>query len=478
MATPETEEERLRRQRRERMNAEMSHVPPPKVSPEATLRNAQAAELVQNLGALGQASTAIDAVNRTAPAEGQPNAMHLEQTRAKVLTGTMTDMGRAVSNWADLSRRQAAAPAAPAAPAAAAPAPAPAAPAAAPPGGATTPAADPQNEYGPPRPAATVANVGAMPQPQMVQSEPADLGQPPEAEDPFQYADRVKPMIDEALARGRTDIAARIQSEFTQLSRDHFAALNARYETDILPRAKQIQAELLKQKGKMLPAQFAQEARAVAMQAAEQREQMMAYMYSALRDPVLSQEAIAMFNDSPFIEPGVKVREFKVDPQARILYGIGEDGQPVNLMNGQPFAVPLDAAEALREKWYGSKKGQEPYTLKAGERRYDANNRLVAEGGADPEGSGRGGAAFSRNLDDARKAVDSRFGRDTSTGIMLNDSPQAREQYEAVMKRAEAYVSQQMNPVEAAARAYADVMGGGAASGGEYTGPRPWASGT
>lgn len=469
-----TAEERRAEERRRRQAAEMSHGaarrdPLPGRDPASLARWAADGELARQREQLG--AMLGNARSWTGTMRGSVDAAEAQAAREQyvaALEGATAATGRAVGAWVDSGGKPATRPVAPRATPHAAPA-----PVSAPVGAPRQP--DP-SEFGPPRRAAAdvVASLGALP----IAEARADSSAPPleQTEDPFssEWRERVQPMIDEALARGRTDIAERISSEYSNVARNRWAALNAIFETETLPEVKRMHRELLRHKSKQLPSELANEARAVAMRAAEQQQQQLAYIYGALRDPVLAPLAVEMFNDSPFIEPGVKVREFQVDPASGVLYGIGDDGRPVNLLGGQPFAVPLDAADRLYERWYGAKR--EAYTLKPGERRYDERNRLVAEGGRDTTGAAGASAAFSRNLDDARRHVDSQFGRDTQTGILMNDTPEKREQYDAVMKRAEAYLAHGATPVQAASRAMADVTGLATAtnSGGEYAGPRPW----
>jgi hypothetical protein len=108
------------------------------------------------------------------------------------------------------------------------------------------------------------------------------------------------------------------------------------------------------------------QANELALQAGAQQRRIMAYAYGLERNDMTAGAGVRLLNQSKVLEPGVVIDRFEVgetqgvgpDGKAALvpaIIGVDANGQPVNTLNGQPFVIPIEQAEALYAEEFGGK---------------------------------------------------------------------------------------------------------------------------
>lgn len=306
-----------------------------------------------------------------------------------------------------------------------------------------------------------------------------------EAEDPFPYMDRVNAMVDAAMKEGRTDIAEKIMGEYEGLITKRFRAMEAHYDTRIMPDVKRVQAELQRHQGRMLPQQLRDDALKVAEAAQTHQADALVYAYGLMRNPLTKPMGLKLVSATNMIAPGAQVADVGVveGPNGEpIIEVYGPDGQPVPMARGEPFRVPLDAAEAAFQERYGTGKDGKLTVLNPGDIAVDSRGRQRAANTSPARGAGGQADDDRANVNMARQELALAFGAkvDPISRMLDTSAINDPEAYTAALAEVEDLIRSGVPPMQAQAlvvqryRGAARPGAGAGDSGGQYTGPRPW----
>lgn len=187
---------------------------------------------------------------------------------------------------------------------------------------------------------------------------PAAAAVPPEQDKPaFSYLAQVEAMERRAMEIGRPEEAARVRGEYNRLIDGQFRTLETNFKTKTLPQVQAMQAALLEHQGKQLPRELAIQARQVTLQAAQQQQEMLGYIYGLVRNDATKGLGVKYFNESELLEPSVQVADFIVDDQG-MLVGLDAQGGVVKMSSGEEFRFPVEAAEQLYRDLFESERNQ------------------------------------------------------------------------------------------------------------------------
>lgn len=322
-----------------------------------------------------------------------------------------------------------------------------------------------------PAPTAVLASNGVMPAAPAAQPQaaPAAPGQAPDFSDdntpPFWYADAVRAAEEQAMSLGRVDDAAAIRQNYNSFIDGQFRTLETEYETKTLPKVQQIRTAMLNNQLDQLPAQFAAEARSTVMQAAQQQQQMLAFMYGLVRNDATRGLGVKYFNESKLLEPGVQVNDFIVDGDRVV--GIDNQGKVVKLSSGQDFALPVEDLEGLYNQFYGPQR-RDNMIVPKGSVAVSNGGQVIFDNrqpddGTDAEGNSRIAADVKTGTFALARALNLEL--DATGKMMAGVDPQTNQTWLTLSAEVEKAIRAGMPPQQAALEVFRRYQGGQAAAG-------------
>lgn len=297
---------------------------------------------------------------------------------------------------------------------------------------------------------------------------------PPEQDRPsFEYADQVAAGVKEAMRRGRPDIAAKIQREYADLITGQYRALEQQYEMEVLPQVHAMRKELMAYQGKAMPQELAIKANELAMQAQDSQARLLAYAYGLERNAMTAGSGIQLFNQSKLVEPGVELAQIEV--RDGVMVGLDAQGQPVNFLNGQPFMVPIQEAEALYQQYFGREKEY----MKLGEGDKVIDPKTGATVASNPKSPGGTPSELLSSSKAAATIIAQEFGAtyDPVRQMIDESTIKDRPSYTKALAEMEGLIRGGMPPYEAAnqvAQKYRAAATAIQPKGDPYSGAIPW----
>lgn len=267
------------------------------------------------------------------------------------------------------------------------------------------------------------------------------------------------------MSLGRVDDAAAIRANYNRFIEGQFRTLETEYETKTLPKVQQIRTAMLNNQMEQLPANFAAEARSTVMQAAQQQQQMLAFMFGLAGNEATRGLSVKYFNESKLIEPGVQVADLVVDGDK--LIGVDNQGKVVKLSSGQDFAFPVEDVAALYNQFYGPQRRDNMIVPKGsvavsnqGQVIYD--NRQPDDGGTDSEGNSQTQSAVKTGTFALARVLGIEL---DSTGRMMEGvDDNTRQTWLALSAEVEKAIRSGMPPQQAALEVYRLYTGSQAAA--------------
>lgn len=335
-----------------------------------------------------------------------------------------------------------------------------------------------------PAPAAVVAANGVMaPPPASAPREtPAAAPEKEQEKDmhAFHYLGQVQAMEAKAMALGRPEEAARVRGEYNRLIDGQFRSMETDWKTKTLPQVQSIQKMLLDHQGKQVPKELVVKARETTLQAAQQQQQMMGFLYGLARNDATKPLGIQYFNESEMIQPGDKLADLVVVDG--MLVGVDEGGQPVQMSGGQDFRFPIEAAEQLYKSLFESER-RDNVIVPKGAKLVNTNDGRVIADNPDLNAGRDDGPTRSEDLSAVRFAYD---GIANALGLKLSDTgklmedidPSARAAHTQLTAEAGLLVRSGVPPEQAVEQVMQKHRGSAAATApstsGRYDGVRPW----
>jgi hypothetical protein len=329
-----------------------------------------------------------------------------------------------------------------------------------------------------PAPAAVAASRGVAPSAPVDVSRETPQEVPPELDLPaFHYREQVEAMERKAMEQGRPEEAARLRGHYNQLIDGQFRHIESEYKAKTLPQVQAIQAELLKFQGKQLPRELAMKAREAVMQAGQQQQQMLGYLYGLTRNEATKGLGIKYFNESELLEPGVQLADLVVDEKTGMLIGVDASGATVKMSSGQEFAFPIDAAEQLYKDLYESDKDD---STKLGEGDKLVDRKTGREIASNPKGQYASTDERLSAIKVGTGALARRLGieLDATGRLMEGVDEGTRQKWLELSAEVERAILKGTPPQQAADEVWRNASAGSApaaAPAAGYNGPRPWA---
>lgn len=332
-----------------------------------------------------------------------------------------------------------------------------------------------------PAPAAVAAEAGAgggaapsRPVDSVSRETPPQPDVPPHLDLPaFKYREQVEAMERMAMSQGRTEDAARIRGEYNKLIDGQFRYIESEYKAKTLPQVQAMQQELLKFQGRQLPRELAIKARDTVMQAGQQQQQMLAFLYGLVRNDSTKGLGIKYFNDSELIEPGVQLADLVVDEKTGMLIGVDASGATVRMSSGQELVFPVEAAEQLYQRFYEGSKDQ-TVKLGKGDILVDRQGRQIA---ANPEGQYATADDRLSAIKVGTAALARRLGieLDATGRLMEGVDDQTRQRWLELSAEVERAVLAGTPPQQAAEAVWRNAGAAAPAAAAPPNVPRPWA---